>query len=104
MGRKWQSYHLPLPGRSIMFLFIVTSRPALGATQRPIKWVPRALSPRVKLKKHETDHFHLVSKYNRYYCYLCGLFNGDVNSSDYLASNNRLIIELERIWKEAVVD
>jgi hypothetical protein len=30
-------------------------------------------------------------------------FNDTVSSSDYVASNGRMINELERIWKEAVV-
>jgi hypothetical protein len=38
------------------FLFSSLSRPALGPTQPPIQWVPRALSAGVKLKGRETDH------------------------------------------------
>jgi hypothetical protein len=33
----------------------------------------------------------------------CGLFNDSVSISDYIASNGRIIDELERIWKEAAV-
>jgi hypothetical protein len=33
--------------------------------------------------------------------FICCLFNDTVSSSDYIASNYR--IDLERIWKEAVV-
>jgi hypothetical protein len=32
------------PGRVKIFHFSISSRPALGSTQPPIKWVPRALS------------------------------------------------------------
>jgi hypothetical protein len=35
-------------GRDNVFLFSAASRPALGPTQPPIQWVPRALSPGVK--------------------------------------------------------
>jgi hypothetical protein len=39
------------------------------------------------------------------YLFICGLFNDTVSSSDYIASNDRVITnnEQERIWKEAVV-
>jgi hypothetical protein len=35
--------------------------------------------------------------------FICDLFNNCVSSSDYIASNNRTINELEGMWKEAVV-
>jgi hypothetical protein len=38
------------------FLFTIASRPALGPTQSPIQWVPRALSLGVKWQGHEPDH------------------------------------------------
>jgi hypothetical protein len=34
---------------------------------------------------------------------ICGLFIDTVSSSDYIASDDGMINELERIWKEAVV-
>jgi hypothetical protein len=39
-----------------MFLFSVRSRPALGPTQSPIRWLPGALSPGVKRQEREADH------------------------------------------------
>jgi hypothetical protein len=44
------------PGRSQIFLFSTVSRPALGPTQPPFRWVPRAISPRVKRLGREADH------------------------------------------------
>jgi hypothetical protein len=38
------------------FLFSTSSRPALGPTLTPIKWVSGALSLRVKQPERETDH------------------------------------------------
>jgi hypothetical protein len=38
------------------FLFSTSFRPALGPTQPPIQWVPRALSPGIKRQGHESDH------------------------------------------------
>jgi hypothetical protein len=35
--------------------------------------------------------------------FICGLFNDAFSSSDYIASNGRMINELQRIWKEAIV-
>jgi hypothetical protein len=35
--------------------------------------------------------------------FICGLSNKAVSSSDYTALNNRMINELERIWKEVVM-
>jgi hypothetical protein len=34
---------------------------------------------------------------------VCGLINDSVSSSNYIASNDRMINEMKRIWKEAVV-
>jgi hypothetical protein len=39
-----------------VILFTAASRTALGPTQTPIQWVPRALSPRVKRPGREADH------------------------------------------------
>jgi hypothetical protein len=39
-----------------IFLFDTVSRPALGPTQPPIQWVPRALSLGVKRPGREADH------------------------------------------------
>jgi hypothetical protein len=38
------------------FLFTAVSRPALGPTQTPIQWIPRALSLGVKRRGREADH------------------------------------------------
>jgi hypothetical protein len=43
-------------GRVKNFLFSTSLRPALGSSQPPIKWVPRALSPGVKRQGCQTDH------------------------------------------------
>jgi hypothetical protein len=45
-----------IPGRDKIFLFSIASRPALGPTQRPIQWVPGALSPGKKQQVCEADH------------------------------------------------
>jgi hypothetical protein len=39
-----------------IFLFTITSRPALGPTQPPIQWVQGALFLEVKQPGHEADH------------------------------------------------
>jgi hypothetical protein len=39
-----------------IFLFTTASRPALGLTQPPIKWVPGTLSLAVKRPGREADH------------------------------------------------
>jgi hypothetical protein len=39
-----------------IFLFATVSSPALEPTQRPIQWVPRALSLGVKRLGREADH------------------------------------------------
>jgi hypothetical protein len=44
------------PGRGKIFLFSTVSRAALGPTQPPNQWVPRAISPGVKRPKHEAHH------------------------------------------------
>jgi hypothetical protein len=46
-----------------IFLFTADSRPALGPTQPPIQWVPRALSVRVKRPGVKlTTHIHLAPR------------------------------------------
>jgi hypothetical protein len=44
------------PGRGKNFLFPTSSRPALGSTQPPSQWVPRAHSLGVKWLGYEADH------------------------------------------------
>jgi hypothetical protein len=44
------------PGGRKNFHSSMSSRQALGPTQPPIKWMPVALSPEVKLSRREADH------------------------------------------------
>jgi hypothetical protein len=44
-----------IPGRGKVF-FSITSEQALEPTQRPVQWVPRALSAGVKRPEREADH------------------------------------------------
>jgi hypothetical protein len=46
-----------------IFLFATAFRPALGPTQPPIQWVPRALSLGVKRQERETDDSSPSSAY-----------------------------------------
>jgi hypothetical protein len=39
-----------------IFLLATASRPALGPTQPPIKWIPGILSPGLKRQRREADH------------------------------------------------
>jgi hypothetical protein len=51
----------------VRILFATASRPTLGPTQPPIKWVPRALSPGVKGPGREADielYFHSPIRLN----------------------------------------
>jgi hypothetical protein len=43
------------------FLFVTVSRPAVGPTQAPIKWVLGALSAGAKQLGHEADHSPIPS-------------------------------------------
>jgi hypothetical protein len=102
----------------------------LGPTQPPIQWVPWALfpgvmQPGVKL----TTHFHLVLwsrmrgsihslphtsswgsayliKHRDNFTLPFTLLNDDASNLDNIASNSRMTVnsELERIWKESVID
>jgi hypothetical protein len=38
-----------------------------------------------------------------YIVFICGLLNDAVGNSDFIASEERVVNELEKIWKEAVV-
>jgi hypothetical protein len=44
-------------GRGKIFLFSIASRPALGATQPPVQWIPGSLSPGVQRPKREADQW-----------------------------------------------
>jgi hypothetical protein len=44
-----------LQGQHI-FLFYMTSRPALGPTQLPVQWVTVAVYPGIKRQGREADH------------------------------------------------
>jgi hypothetical protein len=50
-----------VPVWSRIFLFSTSSRPVLGPTQSPIRWVPGALSPEVKRMGREADHWSPTS-------------------------------------------
>jgi hypothetical protein len=45
-----------LPAGARGYLCSPTSRPALGPTQPPMSWVPRALSPGIKQPGRQDDH------------------------------------------------
>jgi hypothetical protein len=46
-----------------IFLFSIWSRPAVGPTQLPVKWVPGVVSPGIKQKPREADpHLHQVPR------------------------------------------
>jgi hypothetical protein len=52
----WQMGRSSSPGRVKNFYFSTSSRPSLGSTQPPIRWVPGDLSPGVKRSGREADH------------------------------------------------
>jgi hypothetical protein len=43
-----------IPG--MVGIFFTTSRPALGSTQTPIQWIPRAISPGLKRLRRDADN------------------------------------------------
>jgi hypothetical protein len=47
---------VPVPGGSKYFHFSISSRPALGSTQPPIKWVRGGPFQGVKRQGREADH------------------------------------------------
>jgi hypothetical protein len=52
LPKSWSSS----PGREKNVHFSMSSRPVLGPTWPPIKWVPRSLSPEVKRPGSEAEH------------------------------------------------
>jgi hypothetical protein len=48
--------HVAYYGFVLLFLFITASRPAVGPTQPPMRWVPRALFLGIKRPGREADH------------------------------------------------
>jgi hypothetical protein len=42
--------------QQMIFVFSIASRPALGPTQPPIRWLPGSLSSEVKWQMREADH------------------------------------------------
>jgi hypothetical protein len=55
MGYGLESQGL-IASRGKIFLLSIASKLALGHTQPPIKWVPQAISPRIKWLGCEADH------------------------------------------------
>jgi hypothetical protein len=55
-GLDDQRVGIRVPRGGKNFHFSISSRPALGATQPPIQWVPGALSPGVKRPGRKADH------------------------------------------------
>jgi hypothetical protein len=53
-GRPW--CRSSSPGTIKNFLFSTSSRPTLGSTQPPVRWVLEVLSPGVKRQGREADH------------------------------------------------
>jgi hypothetical protein len=50
-----------IPARARDFSYSTESRPALGPTQPPVQWVPKALPTRVVQPGSEADHSPLSS-------------------------------------------
>jgi hypothetical protein len=53
--------HYNLKLHTFTELLTASSRPALGSTQSPIKWVPGALLPGIKQPVREADHLPSAS-------------------------------------------
>jgi hypothetical protein len=53
----------------------------------------RALISVTGIKQCDPDGDLRMNKPNAYVCLLCGLFNDAFSSSDYIASNDRLVIQ-----------
>jgi hypothetical protein len=49
-----------LPSNEGIFIFATASRPAVGPTQPPIRWVPAAVKLKVKWAGREADHSLLI--------------------------------------------
>jgi hypothetical protein len=45
-----------VPGKCKIFFFTMRSKPALGHTQSPIRWVPGEISPGIKRPGREADY------------------------------------------------
>jgi hypothetical protein len=61
-GGCWSSN----PNRGGIFLLSTSFRPVLVSTQRPIQWVPGALSPWVRRQEHEANHSPPTSAVDKY--------------------------------------
>jgi hypothetical protein len=52
---------------------------------------------------HKEENSCVTGCYSMFACFHCGLLNDGFSSSDYAAWNGRMVKEVERIWKEAVM-
>jgi hypothetical protein len=52
----WTPGRGSIPGKGTLFLFPLGSKPALGPTHTPIRWVPEAPFAGIKLPEREADH------------------------------------------------
>jgi hypothetical protein len=60
--RKRPTYRASIVANEIMFLFSITSRPAIGFIQPSTQWAQRTLSMGVKLPGRQTDHTPLSAE------------------------------------------